>query len=126
MRFIPTRVHGAIDYLTGLLLIAAPFLFGFADNTAAQWVPIILGAGIVIMSLVTDYELSLAHLIPMPAHLGVDAAGGLLLLASPWLFGFADRVFWPHVIIGVMEIGVALTTRTTPDTAEVGYGRTYS
>jgi len=126
MRFIPTRVHAIMDYLTGVLLIAAPFLFQFADNTAAQWVPMILGVAIIIMALMTDFELSLAHIIPMPAHLGVDAAGGLLLLASPWLFGFADRVFWPHVIIGIMEIGLALTTRTVSDTAELGHGRTYS
>jgi hypothetical protein len=33
---IPTRVHGIIDYLTGVLLLAAPFIFGFAGGTAAQ------------------------------------------------------------------------------------------
>jgi hypothetical protein len=126
MRPIPTRIHGFIDYVTGVLLIAAPFLFGFADGSAAQWVPMILGVAILGMALMTNFEMSLVKLIPMPMHLGIDAAGGLLLLASPWLFGFADRVFWPHVIIGVMEIGLALMTRTTPDTAEVGLGRTYS
>ncbi len=126
MRFIPTRVHGAIDYLTGFALLAAPFVLGFANGGAAQWVPMILGAAILVMSLMTDYELSLAKLIPLPLHLGVDAAGGLLLLVSPWLFGFADQVFWPHVIVGVFEIGVALLTHTTPDTAETSVGRTYS
>ena len=117
MRFIPTRIHGMIDYATGLLLIVAPYLFGFANGGAAQWLPMILGIGIVLMSLMTDYELSLTRLIPMPAHLAVDGIGGLLLLASPWLFGFADQVRWPHVIVGLLEIGAALTTRTTPDTA---------
>jgi hypothetical protein len=85
----------------------------------------LLGAGIIIMALITDFELSLANLIPMPVHLGVDAAGGLLLLASPWLFGFADRVMWPHVIIGILEIGAALTTRTVSDSATLHTGRTY-
>lgn len=125
MRFISTRAHGVIDYLVGIILIAAPFVLGFADNSAAQWVPMIIGAGILVMSLVTDYELSLAHLIPMPLHLGVDIVGGLLLLASPWLFGFADRVFWPHVIFGILEIGAGLMTRTVSDTAEIGVTRTY-
>ena len=126
MRFIPTRIHGAIDYLTGLGLIMAPFVLGFADDGAAQWVPMLLGVAILIMSIMTDYELSLAKVIPMPLHLGVDALGGLLLAASPWLFGFADQVFWPHLIIGLMEIGVSLMTHTVPDTAEVGAGRNYS
>ena len=86
----------------------------------------VLGAAILVMSLMTDYELSLARLIPMRAHLGVDAAGGLLLAASPWLFGFADQVFWPHLIIGVFEIAVALTTNTVSDTGDVGVDRNYS
>ncbi len=117
MRFIPTRIHGMADYATGLLLIAAPWLLGFADGSAAQWVPVLIGASILVMSLLTDYELSLSRVIPMPVHLGVDAAGGLLLAASPWIFGFADRVFWPHLIIGLLEIGAAVMTRTTPDTS---------
>ena len=114
MRIIPTRVHGMLDYASGLLLILAPYIFDFADGTAAQYIPQALGAGILLMSLVTDYELSLAKLVPMPVHLGVDAAGGLLLAASPWLFGFADRVYWPHLILGLAEIGAGLMTRTVP------------
>ena len=115
MRFIPTRVHGMLDYASGLLLIVAPYLLGFADGTAAQYIPQALGAGILLMSLITDYEFSLAKLVPMPVHLGVDVAGGLLLAASPWLFGFADRVYWPHLILGLAEIGAGLITRTAPD-----------
>ena len=116
MRIIPTRIHGMLDYGSGLLLLLAPYIFDFADDTAAQYVPQAIGAGILLMSLVTDYELSLAKLVPMPVHLGVDVAGGVLLAASPWLFGFADRVYWPHLILGLAEIGAGLMTRTTPDT----------
>ncbi len=117
MRFLSTRVHGIIDYATGALLIVAPWLFGFADGSAAQWVPVILGAGILVMSLVTDDELRLTRIIPMGAHLVVDGLGGALLAVSPWLFGFADRTYWPHLIIGIAEIGVSLITRSRPDTA---------
>jgi hypothetical protein len=114
MRFIPTNVHGVVDYLTGALLIVAPWLFGFAQGGAETWVSVVLGAGAILYSLFTDYELGLARVLRMPLHLGLDAASGLLLAASPWLFGFSDVVYWPHLIIGVFEIGAALTTRTTP------------
>ena len=30
MRFIPTRAHGVLDYIVGLLLIASPWIFNFA------------------------------------------------------------------------------------------------
>ena len=114
-RFIPTRIHGILDYLMGGLLIVAPWLLGFADGGPAMWVPIILGAGVIVYSLLTDYELSVMRAIPMPVHLGLDVAGGLLLAASPWLFGFADFVWAPHVIVGILEVGAGLVTRTTPE-----------
>ncbi len=110
MQVIPTRVHGIIDYVVGILLCAAPWLLGFADGGPAQWVPVILGVAAVVYSLLTDYELGLARLISVPAHLVLDVARGLLLLASPWLFGFADIVMWPHVIVGAMEIIIPLLT----------------
>ena len=116
MRFIPTKIHGVLDYLTGALLIVAPYILGFADGTAAQWIPQILGAGAILYSLLTDYELGVMRAIPMPVHLFLDAASGALLAASPWLLGFSDRVWLPHVILGLFEIGAALTTRTIPGT----------
>ena len=115
MRFIPTKVHGVLDYLSGLLLIASPWMFDFANGGAAQWVPIFIGATILVVSLITDYELSLAKLVPMPTHLGIDVLGGALLAASPWLFGFDELVIWPHLLIGIAEVGAGLLTRQVPD-----------
>src|SRR5918998_6023287 len=116
MRFISTRAHGVIDYLMGALLIVAPYLLGFADGTAAQWLPQILGVALIGAALLTDYELGAVRLIPMPVHLGLDVAAGLLLAVSPWLFGFADRVWVPYVIFGLAEIGAGLMTRMVPET----------
>ncbi|MFC7398700.1 SPW repeat protein [Chelatococcus sp. GCM10030263] len=116
MQVIPTRTHGIIDYIVGIILIIAPYLLGFADGTAAQWVPMILGATTIVYSLLTNYELGAVRILPMPVHLGLDGLSGLLLAASPWLFGFADRVFWPHLIIGLFEIVASISTRREPDT----------
>jgi nitrogen fixation protein len=111
---IPTRVHGIMDYAMGLLLIAAPWLFGFSDIPAATWVPVVLGAGVIVYSLITNYELAAVRLLPMRIHLLLDMAGGVLLLASPWLFNFADEVRWPHVVFGALEIGAAAMTARMP------------
>ena len=110
MNLIPTRVHGIIDYAVGALLIVAPYLLGFADGTAAQWVPVLLGLAALIYSALTDYELGLVKVLPMPVHLGLDVASGILLAASPWLFGFADHIWWPHVVVGTAEIVIPLLT----------------
>ena len=118
MRFLSTRVHGALDYLMGALLVVAPWLLGFADvGGAAVWVPVVLGAGVVLYSLFTDYELGAVRKIPMPTHLVLDLGGGLLLAASPWLFGFADLVWVPHLVFGVLEVGAALVTQRHPTAA---------
>lgn len=116
MRFIPSRVHGVADYASGLLLLVAPYLLGFADGGPAQYVPMLLGAATIGMSLFTDYELALKRLIPLPLHLTVDVATGVMLAASPWVFGFADRVYWPHLVVGLAEIGAGLLSRTVPET----------
>ena len=116
MRFIPTRVHGYLDYLMGALLIAAPWLFDFARGGAETWVPVVLGAGVILYSLFMDYELGVSRQLSMRTHLMLDLLGGIVLAVSPWLFGFADEVWEPHLIFGILEIGAALTTKREPDT----------
>jgi hypothetical protein len=49
----------------------------------------------------------------MKAHLALDVLSGIVLAASPWLFDFADRVYLPHLILGLIEIGAGLMTRTS-------------
>ncbi|HEY8565749.1 MAG TPA: hypothetical protein VIL65_09630 [Beijerinckiaceae bacterium] len=112
MRFLPTRIHGVIDYLWGLALIAAPFVLGFADGGAAQWTALVAGAGALVYAAVTDFELGIWRLLPMPAHLVIDGLGGAALAASPFLFGFADQVRWPHVLFGLFAVVASLITET--------------
>lgn len=124
MRFIPTRIHGIIDYIVGVVLILAPFIFGFDNGGAAMWVPIIIGAGTIVYSLMTNYELGVAKVINMRTHLGIDAVAGAFLAASPWLFGFSELVWLPHLLVGLFEIGTALTTHLVPTEAEPGARQT--
>ena len=123
MRFIPTYVHGILDYAMGVLLIAAPFLLGFATGGAAMWVPIVLGAGMLVYSLMTDYELGLFPTISMGTHLALDAMSGVVLAVSPWVFQFDDVVWAPHLIVGLLEIAAAATTERVPRHARIGRRR---
>jgi len=114
MRIVPTRLHGAVDYLWGLALLAAPWLLGFADVPAATWIAVLFGAGAILYSLLTDYELGLVRLLPMRLHLLIDGLGGAFLAASPFLFGFADRVYLPHLLFGLFSVAASLVTRMKP------------
>lgn len=116
MRFIPTRYHAPLDYIVGVLLIAAPWIFQFSDHTAATVVPIVLGVGLIAYSLFTNYELGVWKVAPMAVHNLIDIVAGALLAASPWIFGFADQsanVWVPHLVVGVAAVFLGLTTKQT-------------
>lgn len=118
MRILSTATHGVLDYIIAIALLAAPNLFGFAEyGGAAVMVPRVLGVAILLMALTTRFELGLLKIIPMPVHLMADVIGGLLLVASPWLFGFADlpaNAWTPHVIVGLLVTGAGMMTERQP------------
>jgi hypothetical protein len=117
-RVIPTKIHGVLDYLSGIALIAAPEIFGFAQvGGPAVMVPRVLGAMIIVMSLLTRYELGLFKVIPMPAHLLVDVIASIFLAASPFIFNFVNNpsnVWMPHLVVGIGYLIITLLTQTEP------------
>lgn len=117
-RFIPTKVHGALDYIVAIALFFAPMIFGFqAVGGAAVAVPMILGVLLFIYSLLTNYEWGVVHVIAMPYHLVIDVLASLFLLLSPWIFGFSDEApnaWLPHVIVGIVVILVVIFSQTQP------------
>lgn len=114
MRFLSTRVHGVLDYGTGALLVALPWVGGFAIGGPEQWVSVGAGAAVLLYSLLTDYELGAVRRLGMPVHLWLDALGGVFLAASPWVLGFDQQVWMPHVAVGLFEVLSATLTNTIP------------
>lgn len=112
---IDTKMHGYLDYLLGFLLIGIPFLFAVPDGVPSRLL-ILMGMATIVYSLMTDYELGLFKVIPVKVHLIIDFLSGLLLIAAPWLFGFADEIIWPFVILGAFEVGASLMTKREPFT----------
>ena len=106
---IGSRLHGALDYLTGTKLLAASFLPVLRDTFAGRALRI-AGAGHIGYSLLTDYELGAVKVLPYKAHLGIDAAGAMGLAAAPFLAGRDGLDRWVPVAVGVYELGaVALS-----------------
>ena len=114
MRFIPTRVHGILDYASGSVQIIAPWFLGASANSLEQRLPVALGTGILGYSALTDYELGVLRVIPMPMHLRLDVLGAAALLAAPWLFGFSGKAKAAYTVIGLFECAVILTSQTSP------------
>jgi hypothetical protein len=109
---IPRFVHGALEYAAGVLLIAAPFLLGFAADAAVA-VSIVGGIVVLVVAASTDGPTSLVNSIPISAHLLLDVALAAVLVASPFLFGFSDEsaptAFF--IVLGVAHLLVTIGTR---------------
>ena len=110
---LPLRAHQMIEPVAALLLIAAPWIFGFSDNDTATTISVIVGVVVLLTGMSTRWRLSLVKLIPLRTHFMMDVGVGIALIALPFIAGFSDhggatRFF---VIAGVLELGTALMTR---------------
>jgi hypothetical protein len=110
MRFLATPFHGIADYAIGMMLIPAPWVLGFAnDTTAGAVVSVLAGIGLIAMCAYTDYEGAIfARIVRMPVHLGADVLLGLILIATPWLFGFADLGTFAWISFVLFGAGLVL------------------
>lgn len=117
IRVVPTKAHAAVDHVVGPMLMLAPELFRLKGDKKESLVPRTAGSVQGVYSNLTDYELAAKRLLPVKAHLALDAVGGAMLGAAPWLLGTAKRGrrHWlPHALVGAVEVGLALTTKTEP------------
>jgi hypothetical protein len=108
MKMIPKFYHGVLDYMSGVLLLAAPNLFGFSEiGGVTVWIPRIVGLMILLQALMTDYELGVMKLIPIGVHLMTDYIVGAFLFLAPFVFGISARSMGATVLLLVMA-GLAL------------------
>jgi SPW repeat-containing protein len=117
---IPLNVHAALEPLIAIVIIAAPWIFGFSDVDDAKAVCIAVGVVMLIAGSMTDWRLSLVRLIPLRMHLMTDLLLGAVLILSPFVFGFSDQGGATRftIIAGVLELITALATRWDPLEAE--------
>ena len=110
---IPKVVHGVIEYLLGILFLAAPILFDFYSATATG-VSLTVGVLVLITTAVTaDLPTSLVGQLALTAHVTVDFVLAIFLVAAPFLLGFSDesapRNFF--MILGVVLLLMTIGTR---------------
>ena len=103
-----TKTHSFFDYFFSAFLMMSPWLLGFGEAHAETLTPVVIGMVIVSYSFFTDYEGGMYRRIPYKVHLTFDLLLGILMVASPWLFNFHDKVYKPHLVIGIFMIVVAI------------------
>ena len=122
---IPLNLHAALEPLVALIVIAAPWIFGFSETDSATAICVVVGLVMLVSGALTDWRMSLARVIPLRMHLMTDLLLGAVLVLSPLVFGFADEGGPTRfmVIAGVLEAMTALMTRWDRTEAEPTYTR---
>jgi hypothetical protein len=54
-KWIPFRIHGAIEVVAGLFILVAPWIFGFSGNPAARNFFVAVGVIIFVVVALSDY-----------------------------------------------------------------------
>jgi hypothetical protein len=111
-RLIPQDVHSVMDYVDGMTA-ASGALMADEDDEVALIASIALGASAVGVSLMTDYRLSVAKVIPIRVHEAIDYAWGMSCIAAPFALGYwksSPRTAMTHVMVGAGTILASLFT----------------
>ncbi|MFL5483314.1 MAG: SPW repeat protein [Gemmatimonadaceae bacterium] len=54
-KWIPFRIHGAIELVAGLFVLVAPWIFGFSGQEVSRNFFVVMGVLILIVAALTDY-----------------------------------------------------------------------
>src|SRR5947209_8609035 len=113
LRLIPLQLHGALEMVVGMFLMAAPLVLGLTPAAAA--VGIVVGAlliGIALSS--TSTELGDRGSLSVAAHHSFDYGFAAGLLGAAAIVGLAgdDRpAIYVFAAAGVAQLALNLTTR---------------
>jgi hypothetical protein len=122
MALISTRTHAVGDYAGGALMIVAAKLPFVRDRRAAALLRV-AGAGTLVASALTDYELGVWRKLPMRTHLAGDGLAAALMTASAALLrrsGAGAGSWLPHAAIGLGQLAGAALTDRAPSGADTG------
>jgi hypothetical protein len=109
---IPRFVHGILEYLAGIVLVVAPFVLDF-DKGSAKATAIVAGLAIITLAAITVGITGIVDQLGIQAHAVLDIVVAILLVVSPFVFGFSDdgEPTALFLILGVAHLLVSIGTR---------------
>jgi hypothetical protein len=119
-RAIPQDVHSVMDYVSAAAYALSAKL---ALTDRGRAVGLALGTSVAGVSLLTDYHLSAAKVIPIELHELLDHATGASAIAAPFVLGYVKRDPVAAAIQIATGVGVVLASLFTDYRAVRGVGR---
>jgi hypothetical protein len=113
--FISKTFYGLINYAVAILLIASPWLFGFAQyGGAALFMPLLIGWFQLIMAIFSNNPLGFIKVFPMQMHNFLDVLTGSFLMCLPWTYDFSSKVYLPHLVFGLILLIAGVFVKQSP------------
>jgi hypothetical protein len=108
MKIISPTQHGYLDYVTVVLFLVAPTFIGLTGMAATISYAL---AGIhLVMTLITDFPLGIAKLLPFAIHGWVERVVGPALVLLPFILGFEGLARGFYIVVGLVIILVGVLT----------------
>jgi hypothetical protein len=111
VRLLPAWLHAVADYAVGLSLIVVAVVAGGAGKAVAPGV--VVGAVVLIVSMLTKYPLGVAKVLPFTVHSAGDYLAAALLIISPFALSYTDTdggLAAFYVVAGIAVLAVSLIT----------------
>jgi hypothetical protein len=111
VRLLPAWFHAIADYAVGITLIVVAVAVG--GTGAAVATGVVVGAVVLIVSMLTRYPLGVAKVLPFTVHSAGDYLAAALLVLAPFVLGFTDTdggLSAFYVVAGIAVLAVSLVT----------------
>jgi len=112
---IPAWLHGVLEYVVVVVLIAAPFVLHFQAG-AATAASIVIGVILLFVVATTVGRTGLVDQIPVAVHVLLDYVLAAVLVACPFIFGFSHETnptaFF--IALGIVHLLITIATRFLP------------
>jgi hypothetical protein len=111
VRVLPAWLHAIADYAVGVVLILAAFIVG--GSAGAVGTGVVVGATVLLVSMITRYPLGVIKILPFQVHSAGDYLAAVLLLAAPFVLHFRQSdsgLTGLYVVAGVAVLAVSMIT----------------
>lgn len=89
MKVLTPRMHGVLDYVMVIVFAVAPTALGLSGLPAT--IAYTLAGVHLLLTLATDFAPGILRIIPFPIHGMIEIVVSALLVALPWVAGFAGE-----------------------------------
>ena len=111
VRLLPAWLHAIADYAVGAGLIVIALAVGGSGKAVAAGA--IVGATVLVVSVLTKYPLGIVKVLPFTIHSAGDYLAAALLLVSPFLLNFNSTdtgLTAVYIVAGIAVLAVSLIT----------------